>query len=127
MECDGAQVENAITDNEVNHAITAMRKKGAFVWAVFDSCHSGTMTRGNPQPRMRYRKVSSKKLGIPAERVATAGVRHRGWAGEKQSEQEPDDTGQIGGYVGFFASQTEEAEARMTLLMQRKSLIRFLY
>lgn len=112
---DGAQVENAITDNEVNHAITAMRKKGVFVWAVFDSCHSGTMTRGNPQPRMRYRKVSPKKLGIPAERLATASVLHRGWLGEKQSEQEPDDTGQIGGYVGFFASQTTETTPEINL------------
>ena len=111
---DGAQVENAITDNEMNHVITMMRNKGAFVWAVFDSCHSGTMTRGNPQPGVRYRKVSPKLLGIPAARLKAAAVRHQGRVDELQTEQKPGDEG-AGGYIGFFASQTTETTPEMVL------------
>ncbi len=112
---DGAQVENAITDNEMNHAITAMRQKGAFVWAVFDSCHSGTMTRGNPQPDVRYRKVSPGLLGIPAGRLKAATVRHRGKVDDLQSEQQPGDEKGTGGYIGFFASQTTETTPEIDL------------
>lgn len=112
---DGAQVENAITDNEMNLAITAMRNKGAFVWAVFDSCHSGTMTRGNPQPGVRYRKVSPKQLGIPEERVKAAAVRQRGKADELQLEQELGEDEKAGGYIGFFASQTTETTPEIAL------------
>ena len=41
-------VENAIVDDEFGAAIDALRAKGAFVWVVFDACHSGTMDRGAP-------------------------------------------------------------------------------
>ena len=44
-------VENAIVDDELNTVITTLRDKGAFTWAVFDSCHSGTMTRGVKKSR----------------------------------------------------------------------------
>jgi hypothetical protein len=37
---------NAITDNDFAMALNAIRAKGADVWAVFDFCHSGSVTRG---------------------------------------------------------------------------------
>ncbi|MEO6015392.1 MAG: caspase family protein, partial [Devosia sp.] len=39
---------NVITDDEMAKALLDIRKTGAFVWLIFDSCHSGTITRGAP-------------------------------------------------------------------------------
>ena len=39
-------VPNALMDDEIGAALDAIRDKGAFIWAVFDCCHSGTATRG---------------------------------------------------------------------------------
>ncbi len=58
-------VENAITDDEIGNFISSYRQKGADVWAIFDSCHSGTMTRGFGDESVRTRKVADHELGIP--------------------------------------------------------------
>ena len=60
-------VPNAIVDNEIGawlHAITAKR---AYVWAVFDCCHSGTMTRGTEV----VRELPPEML-VPREELAKA-------------------------------------------------------
>ena len=43
-----AAVQNGLVDDEIGALIDGLRAKGADVWAVFDSCHSGTVTRGAP-------------------------------------------------------------------------------
>lgn len=58
-------VENAILDDEIALYVNKIRDKGADVWVIFDSCHSGTMTRGAAMPEIRYRRVDSNVLGIP--------------------------------------------------------------
>lgn len=58
-------VKNAILDDEIASYIDRIRAKGADIWIVFDSCHSGTMTRGAAMPEVRYRRVDSSVLGIP--------------------------------------------------------------
>ncbi|MBV8430158.1 MAG: caspase family protein, partial [Solirubrobacterales bacterium] len=40
------RVPNAIVDNEIGAWLRAIAAKRAYVWAIFDCCHSGTMTRG---------------------------------------------------------------------------------
>src|SRR5262245_60802286 len=50
-------VQNAIIDDDLGAAIAAIRNRGAFVWAVFDTCHSGTITRGIVDEGVRYRDV----------------------------------------------------------------------
>jgi hypothetical protein len=65
-------VQNAIVDDEFGAKIAAIRNRGAFVWAVFDACHSGTITRGLPDPSVRYRDVTEAALGIPAAAIAKA-------------------------------------------------------
>jgi hypothetical protein len=40
------RVPNAIVDNELGQWLRAITAKKAYVWIVFDCCHSGTMTRG---------------------------------------------------------------------------------
>ena len=40
------RVPGAIVDNEIGAWLRAITAKEAYVWAIFDCCHSGTMTRG---------------------------------------------------------------------------------
>ena len=40
------RVPNAIVDNEIGAWLRAIAAKRAYVWVIFDCCHSGTMTRG---------------------------------------------------------------------------------
>jgi len=40
------RVPGAIVDNEIGAWLRAISAKRAYVWAIFDCCHSGTMTRG---------------------------------------------------------------------------------
>ncbi len=40
------RVPNAIVDDEIGAWLRAITAKRAYVWAIFDCCHSGTMTRG---------------------------------------------------------------------------------
>ena len=40
------RVPNAIVDNEIGVWLRAIAAKRAYVWVIFDCCHSGTMTRG---------------------------------------------------------------------------------
>lgn len=59
------EVNNAIVDNEIAYYINAIRNRGADVWIVFDSCHSGTMTRGAAMSDIRFRQVAPSILDIP--------------------------------------------------------------
>jgi hypothetical protein len=40
------RVPNAIVDDDLRVWLEALTAKRAYVWAIFDCCHSGTMTRG---------------------------------------------------------------------------------
>ena len=62
-------VENAIVDNELGEFISSYRKKGADVWLISDSCHSGTMTKGVGDDSVRTRLVRAAELGIPESRT----------------------------------------------------------
>ena len=52
------RIENAIVDDEIKLWVNRIRDKGAFVWVVFDSCHSGTMTRGTEQSGRKNRHLA---------------------------------------------------------------------
>lgn len=56
------ELPNAITDNEFAVLFDGIRNRGANLWVVFDSCHSGTITRGST----KMRAVKPAQLGIPA-------------------------------------------------------------
>ncbi|TIN15352.1 MAG: caspase family protein, partial [Mesorhizobium sp.] len=57
-----AGVPNALIDNEIGAALDAIRDKGAFVWVVFDCCHSGTATRAVEVDDELERKVEFADL-----------------------------------------------------------------
>jgi hypothetical protein len=53
-------VKNGLVDDELGQKLDAIRSKGTFVWAIIDSCHSGTVTRGDSVTR----SIDPAALGI---------------------------------------------------------------
>lgn len=120
---------NVVTDDEMSSALKAIRKTGAFVWLIFDSCHSGTMTRGAPDEEgLAMRDIEPFELGIPDSAFADALVKLKkkgDQADDQTAEAETtlvadravplsadvyEDTGDAseGGLVAFFAAQSNE-------------------
>ena len=106
-------VENAITDDEIGAFIRSYRRKGADVWLIFDSCHSGTMTRGVGDDSVRTRKVPDTVLGVPQFPISdlpksTAGPQTPTFAdGASDSER--------GMLIAFSAAHTSEEAPEMSL------------
>ncbi len=122
-------VPNALIDNEIGAALDAIRDKGAFVWVIFDCCHSGTATRAVSDEMER--QVEFKDLvhdGIAEEEAdriiaaATGASASRGFdeAGNRKPAfnlVNPTSAASIakGGMVAFFAAQTIETTPEMPL------------
>ena len=112
------KIENALVKTEMRDAVDRILAKGAFVWAVFDSCHSATMVRG-VNSRVRYRYVSPEALGIPQatlEAAARDAPKTRGGLAAKK----PPIIATVahegaGGSVFFYAAQTRETTPEMIL------------
>jgi len=99
-----ARVENALIDNEIGAAVSAIRRHGTFVWAVFDSCHAGTLLRAYPLQSERSRRLRPEQLGIPV-----APSRGLATATAAPLETVPGTVSQDqGGLVSFYAAQTEQ-------------------
>ncbi|RVT82654.1 caspase family protein [Rhodobacteraceae bacterium CCMM004] len=103
-------VENALVDDEIGRMLDALRAKGADVWVVFDSCHSGTATRAAPAEDVRLRQLPPEALGVSAEALIAAEVAQPAPAGPTDRppapvELDPDSAGSL---VAFFAAQTNE-------------------
>lgn len=91
-------LKNAITDNVLGAKITAIRAKGAFVWAVVDACHSGTVTRGDTVTR----SVDPASLGIPMPAPSAQASRGGDREGTIKAKELPGE----GGLAGFFAVES---------------------
>lgn len=128
-----ATVRNAIVDNEFELAIMAIRKRGAFVWAVFDTCHAGTLSRGTSRGAAaavranadlggeRSREVTPQELGIPAALMAQQN--HRGASSsEKKQRWATDSTANLGGFVGFYAAQSDQTTTETSFKMGDEKL-----
>ncbi|MEZ5666720.1 MAG: caspase family protein [Alphaproteobacteria bacterium] len=121
---DGRQgtVTNAIVDDELQPRIAALREAGAFVFAVFDSCHSGTMLRAVNAGEMD-RRLDPSLLGIPQDAIAAAqaaAVHTRGGAAAVESILDGETArgggdASLGGYVAFYAAQTTETTPELRL------------
>ena len=119
-------VENALVDDEIGSLIDRLRKKGATVWAVFDSCHSGTVTRavstGDSRDRGTPRKLTASALKIPddrwldARRTTTRSVGDSSVKAEPAALDQPQASNQTdGGFIAFYAAQTNETTPEMRL------------
>ena len=103
---------NALTDNEVGAALKAIRKTGASVWVVFDSCFSGSMTRGAPgDPLAADRDIDPGDLGIPASafnQPVTAPDENERAVPMASMRTDDEDDANEGPLVAFFAAQSTE-------------------
>ncbi|MEO5614033.1 MAG: caspase family protein [Cypionkella sp.] len=104
-------VQNALVDDEIGAMIDGLRAKGADVWAVFDSCHSGTVTRGVEEDDVRLRELPPEALGIPAELME---VSTRALPAAEAPFDEKSKPG-MGSFVAFFAAQTNEVTPEKNL------------
>jgi hypothetical protein len=116
-------VDNALVDDEIGAMIDAIRAKGADVWAVFDSCHSGTVTRGAPDgdDEVMMRQLPADALGVPEALMDAAAEQSRGLPDPRERPAPPVDAAEapeaegMGSFIAFFAAQTNETtpEKRM--------------
>ncbi|WP_128514537.1 caspase family protein [Tabrizicola thermarum] len=103
-------VENALVDDEIGALIDGLRVKGADVWAVFDSCHSGTATRAVEAEDVRVRQLSPEVLGIDMGAVGLSR------SVDPRATEAPFDAGSgDGSFVAFFAAQTNEVTPEKNL------------
>lgn len=110
-------VENALVDDEIGTLIDGLRAKGANVWAVFDSCHSGTVTRSldGADEEVRTRQLSPAALGMDPEAMEDVVSRSIG-EDPREGAGAPFDTGDAeGSFVAFFAAQTNEVTPEKNL------------
>lgn len=103
-------VKNAILDDEIGAWLDRLKAKGAHVWIVFDSCHSGTMTRGGgPDDAERPRTIRPEALGIPDRALADAAAWARTHDKEGNVDPGPARPGAgRGSVVAFYAAQPFE-------------------
>lgn len=114
-----------LRDDEIGQLLDSLRARGATVWAVFDTCHSGTVTRAAlpPGDDMKLRRVTPSDLGIPQAvmdaaannapgRLRSAGTReHRDGAADfaPAPDRATGDNGHPqGSLVAFFAAQSSQ-------------------
>lgn len=108
----GGAVQNAIVDHEIRAAVDRMSAAGAFVWAIFDSCHSATLVRSNSGPgsEVRLRQVPPAALGIPLPAMDRVPARTSAPAAATASPKPG-----AGGSVFFYAAQSTEPTAELPL------------
>ena len=106
-------VENAIIDDEIGVFISSYRRQGADVWVLFDSCHSGTMTRGVGDDSVRTRKIPPTALGI-SERPA-GGVVTRSTGPQAPAFLDGSSDAERGMLIAFSAAHTSEEAPEMPL------------
>lgn len=111
------RIENALLDDEIGVFIQALNDRGAFVWAVFDTCHAATLTRAHPEAHWRVRRVSMDDLGVPQ----AARERHRRYRGTAPDERPRrvadrfDASAAEARFVAFFGSHSNQEAPELNL------------
>lgn len=111
----GGEVRNAILDHEIRAVVDRMTASGAFVWAIFDTCHSATLVRSAGNSEVKLRQVMPADLGIP-DRALASSVRRATMTGKGRGPDGPAaGSGKPGRAVYFYAAQTHEPAPEMRL------------
>lgn len=115
---DQRSVERALRPRELRAAVDRIAARGAFVWAVFDACHSARLVRGGaPETASRDRDVPPHELGVPAS--AADGSATRGGAPRSAALPWPGVAPPAQGVAGdaaiFYATQAHEVTPELPL------------
>lgn len=118
-------VENGLVDDEIGTLISGLRAKGADVWVVFDSCHSGTVTRAAPSGAdedVRTRQLPPEALGLTHDLMVPAAT--RSLEDPRRTPEAPfaSDAGE-GSFVAFFAAQSNEVTPELKLPRYKKEAV----
>lgn len=125
-------VENALVDDEIGQLLDGLRAKGADVWIVLDSCHSGTATRAiETEDDVMMRQLDPSALGISDAMLDAAidqasalaegvnrGVGNAASGGVSFMPKEAvvaAEGVEPGGLVAFYAAQSTEMTPEMRL------------
>lgn len=106
---------NALVDDDIGAALDAIRAAGAFVFIVFDSCHSSTATRnagGASEIRYRWLPEPDGAVRPAAYEASEAAMREPMLS---LGELKPSGGSATGGMVAFFAAQTVETTPELPL------------
>lgn len=109
-------IENAIVDDELGVWLQAIRDKGARIFFIADTCHSGTISRGDSAIA---RNVRAADLGIPADAIAAAVERASQTArGGPAANTNPESSSSVdisaadktteGGFIALYAAHPHE-------------------
>ena len=96
--------------------IDGLRAKGADVWAVFDSCHSGTATRAvEADDEVRTRQLATRSAGDGPRRSMVSRSLPRSARGRRAAPLEAGAPRARRRFVAFFAAQTNEVTPEKNL------------
>jgi len=120
-------VQNAIIDDEVANWLKAIRGKKASVWIIFDSCHSGTMSRGGDDTEKTRDLDMEKDLGVKPEAIkkavdaAEAREKAKGEKARGGPPPSPFKLAENGGLVAIYAAQNIEVTLEREMPPMSKS------
>ncbi len=103
------RITGAIRGREFGQRVEAMRARGVFVWLVFDSCHSATMSRSAALLGFRARALPAETLGTPQP------IPGRSEGAARVPLVRLSDGNLPGGFVAFYAAQTTEIAPELPL------------
>lgn len=104
-------IKNGLIDDQIAKMIQAAMNKGISVWAIFDTCHAGTMSK-DPLSARVWRYVPPAELGVPA----AAKVAKQSSLTTLARYQTKDMASGKGQLVAFYASQDNEPTPEERLL-----------
>ena len=109
----GPAIPNALTDTLLRQLVDRINERGAFVFALFDACHSARLVRGalpgTDAAQLRVRQVAPAALGLPGEPPPEV------WPDWVTTRPEPETLQRRGRAVYFYAAQSVELAASMPL------------
>jgi len=111
---------NMILDNHIGQWLERLKAKGAHVWIIFDSCFSGTMTRGGSGEVDR--ELTAAEAGVDLDEIRRAEQRaHKAHTGTRASTTPvlegfdvPRKSLSSGSVVAFYAAQEFETAPEVT-------------
>ncbi len=101
------QIQNALTDDDIRQSILSIRRKGADVWFVMDSCHSGSGSRFTSQ-FSAVRNVDPETLGLNLQAVAPTNI-------EQTASPSVETEDGMGRFIAFYATKSDDVAREVQL------------